>query len=188
MANNRNRKLRDPEALPKSGKRLVLDLERYIPALLVFLSNKFTHGSSTLYRKHFGVGVIEWRCMALLAIEPWISPNRICQVIGLDKAAVSRGVRILEDQGLVAVRPNKQRSRFLEIALTEKGATLHDQLVRVSLERERRLIADLNSEEREILIRGLNKMLKRIAFVNGPIETPPTAKAFERKRKLRECP
>ena len=38
-----------------------LDLERYVPALITFIANKLTHGSSSLYRKHFGVGVIEWR-------------------------------------------------------------------------------------------------------------------------------
>jgi len=31
--------------------------------------------------------------MALLATESWISAGRVCDVIGLDKAAVSRSVR-----------------------------------------------------------------------------------------------
>lgn len=65
---------------------VVLDLERYVLALLVFLANKLTSGASTLLRRHFGVGTTEWRIMALLAIEPWITANRICKVIGFDKA------------------------------------------------------------------------------------------------------
>jgi|APMI01.1.fsa_nt_gi DNA-binding MarR family transcriptional regulator len=147
-----------------------LDLERYVPALLTFITNKLTHGASSLYRKHFGVGVIEWRCMALLAIEPWIAPGRICQVIGLDKAAVSRSVRSLQEAGLVEVRANSHRSRFLEVALTDKGRALHDRIIRVAFERERRLLADLAPEEREILIRALNKMHRRVPFVNAPFE------------------
>jgi len=145
-----------------------LDLERYVPALLTFITNKLTHGASNLYRKHFGVGVIEWRCMALLAIEPWIAPGRICQVIGLDKAAVSRSVRALRQGGLVEVRANSQRSRFLEIALTDRGRALHDRILRVALERERRLLADLTDHERETLIVALNKMHGRIPQVNAP--------------------
>ena len=151
-----------------------LDLERYVPALITFIANKLTHGSSSLYRKHFGVGVIEWRCMALLAIEPWISPGRFSQVIGLDKAAVSRLIRALQDLGLAEVRANSQRSRFLEIALTEKGRALHDRIIQLAFERERRLLADLTPAERETLIAALNKMHRRIAQVNAPIDLVAT--------------
>lgn len=153
----------------EAGARL--DLERYVPALITFIANKLTHGASALYRRQFGIGVIEWRCMALLAIEPWIAPGRICQVIGLDKAAVSRSVRALENNDLVAVRANSQRSRFHEIALTEKGRALHDRIIRLALERERRLLADLEPDECETLIRALNKLHRRIPFVNAPIDS-----------------
>ena len=81
-------------AKPKSSRRGqtrdVLDLERYVPALLVFLANKLTSGASTILRRHFGVGTTEWRIMAMLAVEPWIAAGRVCKVIGFDKAAVSR--------------------------------------------------------------------------------------------------
>lgn len=157
---------------PLANSQVVLDLERYVPALLVFLANKITNGSSNLYRKHFGVGVIEWRCMALLALEPWISPSRICQVIGLDKAAVSRSVRSLKDKGLVEVRSSTQRSRFLEIALTPEGCRLQDRIIRVALERERRLLADIAPEELELLVGILNRMLRRMPIVDGPIDIP----------------
>lgn len=171
--NERARKPRDPEGSRRVDGRLTLDLDRHIPVLLVWLSNKFTNGSSQIYRKHFGVGVIEWRCMALLAVQPWISPNRICQVIAIDKAAVSRAIRTLEESGLLRVRSSKLRSRFLEVALTDKGSALHDRMVQVAFERERRLTADLTSEEREVFIRALKKMLMRIDIVNGDVDIPP---------------
>lgn len=147
-----------------------LDLEDYVPALITFLANKISHGASLVYRDLFGIGVNDWRCLSQLAIEPWISPNRICHVIGLDKAAVSRSIRVLEDKGLVEVRSNRDRSRFLEVALTEAGAALHDRILAVALERERRLTADLEPEERVVLLRALNKMHARIGAVNGPID------------------
>src|SRR5882724_5588200 len=90
---------------------LALDLERYVPALLVFLANKLTSGASSLLRRHFGVGTTEWRIMALLAIEPWITANRICKVIGFDKAAVSRAVAVLQEKALVLSRPHASDSR-----------------------------------------------------------------------------
>lgn len=147
-----------------------LDLENYVPALITFLANKISHGASLTYRELFGIGVNDWRCLSQLAIEPWISPHRICQVIGLDKAAVSRSIRVLEEMGLVEVRSSRERSRFLEVALTAGGVALHDRILRVALERERRLTADLDPQERAVLLNALNKMHARIAVVNGPID------------------
>ncbi|TAK47844.1 MAG: MarR family transcriptional regulator [Xanthobacteraceae bacterium] len=182
------RKAKLPEA-PRPKARgaddLTLDLERYVPALLIFIANKFTHGASSLYRRNFGVGVIEWRCMALLAIEPWISPNRICQVIGLDKAAISRSIRALQKQKLVEVRANSQRSRFLEVALTRKGRELHGRLVRVALEREKRLLADIEPDELEILISALNRMHRRLPEVNAPVELPPPTATLQKTPRRR---
>lgn len=152
--------------------KATLDLERYVPALLVFLANKMTNSASNVYRKNFGVGVIEWRCMGLIAIEPWVSPNRICQVIGLDKAAVSRSIRALEEMELVEVRSSAHRRRFLEVALTEKGCRLYDRLMQVACERERRLLADLTPEELELLINMLNRLHRQIPAVNEPIDIP----------------
>lgn len=147
-----------------------LDLENYVPALITFLANKISYGASLTYRELFGLGVNDWRCLSQLAIEPWISPNRICQVIGLDKAAVSRSIRVLEEKALVEVRSSRERSRFHEVALTEAGAALHDRILTVALERERRLTADLDPDERTVLLRALNKMHARISVVNGPID------------------
>lgn len=149
-----------------------LDLERYVPALLVFLANKITNGSSNIFRKNFGVGVIEWRCMGVIAGEPWASPSRICQVIGLDKAAVSRSIRLLAEKRLVEIRSSSHRRRFLEVALTEKGCRLYDRMAKLALEREKRLLADIRADELELLISMLNRMHKRIPTFNDPIDIP----------------
>ena len=47
-------------------------LDSYTPAYLTFLANKLYGGASAIYRRRFGVGIVEWRIMSLLAIEPWI--------------------------------------------------------------------------------------------------------------------
>ena len=78
-----------------------LNLDNYVPAYLTYLAGKISSSASATYRPKFGVGITDWRIMALLATEPWISAGRICDVIGLDKAAVSRSVRAMKLNGLV---------------------------------------------------------------------------------------
>jgi DNA-binding MarR family transcriptional regulator len=164
-------------AKTKSSKRglphAVLDLERYVPALLVFLANKLTSGASAIFRRYFGIGTTEWRIMAMLGVEPWIAAGRVCKVIGFDKAAVSRSLVMLQDKGLVRARSHHSDRRSLVYALTDKGWRLHGRILKISLEREQRLLGDLSAGEREVLINLLNRLHRRLPDMNAPIDIPP---------------
>jgi DNA-binding MarR family transcriptional regulator len=156
--------------------RRLLDLERYVPALLDFVANKMSSSAGASYRKLFGIGVIEWRCLSLIALEPWLAPQRLCQVIGLDKAAASRSVAKLRGKGLVQARPNALRSRFLELALTQEGQRVHDRIIVIAHGRERRLLGSLSQTEVDVLIGALHKMLGSIP---GTKETLVFAKSLD---------
>lgn len=136
----------------------VLDLERYAPALLALLANRLTVADNALYRGTFGVGVTEWRVMALLAIEAPIPAARICQVIGLDKAPVSRCLAGLEEAGLVRVKLDRNDARLRPVALTAAGRRLHGRIIKLALAREEKLLDGLNLRERDTLLRLLNRL------------------------------
>ena len=161
---------RPPRAPIEGRAALTLDLARYVPALLNFIDNKMTNSAAATYRTLFGIGVIEWRCLSLIALEPWLSPQRVCHVIGLDKAAVSRALARLKEKGLVQTRPNALRSRFLEVALTEQGARIHDRVIRVAHERERRLLAALSPAEIDALLAAMHKMHGAIPTARDSLE------------------
>jgi DNA-binding MarR family transcriptional regulator len=135
-----------------------LNLDNYVPAYLTFLAGKISSSASAIYRPKFGVGITDWRIMALLATEPWISAGRICDVIGLDKAAVSRAVRGLKSTGIVEIRhPDDDHSRQL-VALTRKGLSLHDRIVKLSSQREQQLLSSFSAAERKMLVNFLSRM------------------------------
>ena len=132
-----------------------LDLDHYVPAYLTYLAGKISSSASANYRPKFGVGITDWRIMALLATEPWITAGRICDVIGLDKAAVSRSVREMKKSGIVETGDDQYRQL---IALTRNGLILHDRMVKLSLARERQLLKGFTAEERKQLINFLSRM------------------------------
>lgn len=148
----------------------VLDLERYVPALLVFLANKLTSSASAIFRRRFGVGTTEWRVMAMVAVEPGIAANGICRVIGFDKAAVSRALAVLQKKGFVQARSHESDGRSSAYTLTAKGWHLHDRILTISLAREQRLLGDLSAAERETLIGLLNRLHRRLPELNGVID------------------
>lgn len=134
---------------------VVLDLERYVPALITFIGNKLSRSATVLYQRNFGVNVTEWRILSLLAIEPGIPAARICQVIGFDKGPVSRTLAVMQTRGLVTIATDPDDGRSHSITLTPRGRTVHDQVIAVALDRERRLLNCLREDEREQLIKLL---------------------------------
>ena len=134
-----------------------LDLRRFTPALITLLAQRLVAAASAEYRPRFGVGVTDWRVMALLAADPWLAAARIAQATGLDKAAVSRSLRSLRERGLVEAGAAAKRGG---VALTEEGVTLHDALAEVALEREQKLLDGFSPQERTSLAAMLERMLR----------------------------
>ena len=144
-----------------------LDLDSYIPAYLTYLAGKISSGASAIYRPRFGVGITDWRIMAMLACEPWIGAVRICSATGLDKAAVSRSVRDLAEMGLIEVRPDQGDQRRQIIALTRKGVALHDRIVRLAIAREEKLLEGFSAAERRTLIDFLVRLRLQVRAANS---------------------
>ncbi len=148
------------------GKKSTLDLNRYIPALITFFSNKMSTGASQLYSHLFDKNVIDWRIISMLAVEPNISARRICQVIGLDKGSVSRTLAKLKEQNLVQINADKRDTRATKIVLTDLGYALHEEMYQIAMEREAKIFGILNKQDQEHLIRILNVLNAHIEDTN----------------------
>jgi DNA-binding MarR family transcriptional regulator len=156
---------REPAKAADAG--LMLDLDRYVPAIITFIANKLSNSATALYQRKFGVNVTEWRIMALLAIEPGIPASRICHVIGFNKGPVSRTLAVMQHKGLVAIRTDPHDGRSHAISLSAKGRAAHDRIIVAALERERRLLSCLNPAERELLIGLLRRLHDNLGAVTG---------------------
>ena len=160
-----------PMAKPKSSKkrteRRLLDLDRHVPYFFTNISSRLSRGASQTYLKYFGVGITEWRVIAVLALMPNISANQICAAVGLDKAAVSRSLQTLERRGLVAMTDDPLDNRSRSLALTAAGDDLHDRIIEVALEREMRLLSCLTPDEVEGLVLALRKIRAQVPLANA---------------------
>lgn len=144
----------------------VLNLPRYSTYFFTVIANELSHGASRRYLREFGIGIFEWRIMAMLAIEPRITANRFCEVIGFDKAAVSRGTKTLRQKGLITSEAVEGDQRLRVLELTRAGYKLHDQMIGVALDRERRLLRDLSPNEVDQLLDLLRRIANGLPFVN----------------------
>ena len=142
-----------------------LDLDRYVPGLLLWLSNKMAGSASVLYRARFELGVTDWRVLSYFEIYEWSTASQACELMGLDKAAVSRSVAMLKDGGWLKSRPSGLRK--IEYATTAAGKKLHDRIIKLATAREEALLTGFSKQEREILIRYLHRLLDNLDAVRA---------------------
>jgi DNA-binding MarR family transcriptional regulator len=140
--------------------------DRYVPALINFLSNKLATGASGAYRREFGVGVTEWRVLSLLAVEDACTAQQISQYFDLDKGLVSRTIKSLAASGNVAVSEQAGDSKRV-ISLTRNGRSLHDRIIELALDREQVLLECLDAREVDVLIDMLRRLLTQTPAVNA---------------------
>lgn len=152
----------------KAGMEPLIELDNYIPAYLTFLANKWGRSASHLYLTRFGIGIEAWRILVLLAIEGAITANRICQVIGMDKASVSRNVKRMQEMDLLSVEDNPDDGRQYFIELTQKGFELHDSMIPLVQAREERLLSCLTKKEQKQLCELLRRVHANLPALDDP--------------------
>lgn len=141
-----------------------VDFERGIPFLVSALGNKLAAIASRDVRQYLGVGLMEWRILALLAVETEATPGRVGQVAGVDKSVVSRAAATLEARGLIEIASDPAASRQTRLTITDKGLALHERGIDLSYARYEALVHGFSPEERT----QLSELLRR-ATANLPL-------------------
>ncbi|PTX04831.1 MarR family winged helix-turn-helix transcriptional regulator [Pararhodobacter aggregans] len=145
--------------------RAIVDIDTYVPYFLSSVSNAMSRGASQIYLDRFGIGIVDWRVISMLAIEPWIPASRICTVVQLDKGATSRSLVKLVETGFLDHEASEQDARRKTYALNDKGYALHDEILAIALERERALIQGVEPEDLEAFLRVMRVMKGNLRYV-----------------------
>ena len=140
----------------------VIDIDTYIPYFLSSVNNTLSSGASAQYLRDYGVGIVDWRVISMLAIEPGIPAARVCSVISLDKGAASRSLAKLAEMELVTgeVMENDPRRRIW--TLSAAGYALHETILAAALVRERKLIEGADPEDLEAFLRVIRVMRRNV--------------------------
>lgn len=122
-------------------------LADFLPYRLSITSNAVSGRISQEYRSRFGLSVPEWRVMAVLGDAGAKTQRELTQMTLMDKVAVNRACKVLEERGLAVRQPNASDGRSHLLELTGAGTEMHGQIMPLALEMERRLFANFTYEE-----------------------------------------
>lgn len=142
----------------------MLDLQRYVPALLTWVSSKLFSNTSHLYREKFGLGITDWRVLVFIEIFPWSTGAEVSAYTGLDKGAVSRSLAYLSDREWLKSKSDGLRK--VKYSTSRLGKKLYQRILKTALAREQALLTGFSEQERELLINLLHRLLENLQEVD----------------------
>jgi DNA-binding MarR family transcriptional regulator len=155
------------QAAPRGGVRRRIEPDGHAAFMLVSIANRISASASRAYMRAFGVGVMEWRVLGLVAVRPGITGNEIGQASGVDKSSVSRAIASLSRRRFLELQGDEEDNRRILLFLTPEGYALHDRVIVASLAREERLLHGLNKMERRTLFGLLKRLSTNMPLVDA---------------------
>jgi DNA-binding MarR family transcriptional regulator len=160
--------------MPRAGRRRPgpvagsdAEVNRYIAAYIMGVANRLANGASNYYRKHFDLGMSEWRAMMAIGTSTHRIVREVAEMADLDYAAASKSLKVLQQRGLVAVEQTRSRGRAAIASLTPRGLEVWRRMRAAARARQRRLLAAFTREEIETLWSLLRRIEAQVPAMNA---------------------
>ena len=151
-----------PEAPAVHEDARDVQLAHFLPYQLSIASNAVSALIAERYRSRFGLKVTEWRVMAVLgdavADQEGVTQRDFTEISLMDKVAVNRACKVLDQRGLIARAPNSSDGRSHLMVLTDEGRAVHREVLPLALETESEMLSGFSAAEQ----RSLRAMLERL--------------------------
>ena len=99
--------------------------------------------------------------------NPGITQSELSTRLFIDRATVSKMVSYLEKEGMITRRPNPADGRAVILDITPHGETVYGELTRVATQYRQLMVADIPTEDCQVTIRTLRKILDRLQQANA---------------------
>ncbi|RDC59291.1 hypothetical protein HME9302_00478 [Alteripontixanthobacter maritimus] len=142
-------------------------LPDFLPYQLSITSNAISGRIADSYRGQFGLKVSEWRVMAVLGDAGAQTQRELAAMTLMDKVAVNRACRSLEERGLAVRTPNSRDGRSHHLALTDEGSAIHARIMPLALAMEARLFEGFDEAERAQFSAMMQRLRKRAGELAG---------------------
>lgn len=140
-------------------------LADFLPYRLSITSNAISSLIAQRYRARFGLKIPEWRIMAVLGDARTATQRELTDATLMDKVAVNRACKVLEERGLVKRLPNTQDGRSHLLELTEDGLAVYSEIMPIARNSEREIFSTLSETEREQFREILQRLLAHTGTV-----------------------
>lgn len=134
--------------------------------LVMALAQRLQQSGSKYYFRHWRIGLTEHRLILALGKKDGIAVGKLAAIADLDKAAVSRGLKLLEQNGFIATEQTATRGRAVIVTLTAAGRNLQKELLAALRRRDKRFVKGFSPAECVKLRRMIERLIANIAYMN----------------------
>lgn len=156
-----------------------LRLQEFLPYRFSVLAERMSRIFAERYEREFGIGIPEWRVMAVLGEQAPRGTQEVIEATEMDRVRVSRAVIRLADKGLLTRRAQPGDKRAQVLRLSRSGLATYRQIVPLARKLQAELAAKLEPDELGLLHRMLDKLHAGVGELAAPADVPDaTAPAF----------
>ncbi len=145
-----------------------IELERFLPYRLSVLTNLVSGAIAAVYQRRFGLGIPEWRVIAVLARHPGLSAAEVATFTRMDAVAVSRAVTRLARSGRLRRSVAAEDRRRSVLRLSPAGESVYRRIAPLALGYERDLLESLDTREVAALDSIIEKLTARAHALASP--------------------
>jgi DNA-binding MarR family transcriptional regulator len=143
------------------------EVNRYLAAYIMGVANRLASGASNHYRKHFDIGMSEWRAMMAIGTSTHRIVREVAEMADLDYALASKSLKTLQQRGYVQVEQTRTRGRAAIASLTPAGLAVWRRLRDSARQRHKRLLAAFTADEAELLWSLLRRVEAQVPTMNA---------------------
>ncbi|MEY4721572.1 MAG: hypothetical protein RIQ46_1297 [Pseudomonadota bacterium] len=134
----------------------------FLPYLMAVTSAAVSRRIANQYEAASGLKIPEWRVMAVLGDGGSMTQRDLVGETLMDKVAVNRACKALEDRDLIRRSPNALDGRSHHLELTDTGRGMYDRVMDIALESECEIYSVLDDGERAQLKALLTRLRDRV--------------------------
>lgn len=142
-------------------------LSDFLPYLMSVAANAVSDVVAQQYHARFGLKIPEWRVMAVLGDAGALTQRQLVSAVRMDKVAVNRACKALEQRGLARRSPNARDGRSHHLELTAAGRQMHGEIMPLALDIEQRLFAVLTAQERKDFTATLARINEQVRVLES---------------------
>lgn len=156
-----------PDSLGKRVSESLDDkLSTHALAMVSFIYNRVVAGAAGALRKRLRLSVTEARIAFHVGASDSVTAAELVRILGLDKAAISRGTTRLLELGLIKSEPDPQHAARHILSVTKSGRTHYEAIAHFTFAREEYLLSVLSAGEQKQFLESLRKVLKNVEPTN----------------------
>ena len=137
-------------------------LNNFLPYRVVNFADRMSKSLAEIYQQEFDISIAEWRILACLGEKQVALPKDIAAHTLMDKARVSRALKLMFRKRLIVKVPCEDDNRAYWVSFSKSGKRLYSTIVPKAQAWEASVLAALGDDEYASLLRILHKLEARV--------------------------